>query len=117
MSTVPAINTRRYHGLLVATTHPPVGRIVVLHQMLEKVILTSPPHDGTSPGSEQVLELSSLISRAGMGNGSTPRQGMACYAASKKACFAVGFTPGVRSASPVNFICTGRIRQPLCFTK
>ena len=27
-STLPGINTRRYHGLLIAATKPPVGRFV-----------------------------------------------------------------------------------------
>jgi predicted glycogen debranching enzyme len=40
MGTVPAINTRRYHGLLVAATRPPVGRVVVLNQMLEQLVLS-----------------------------------------------------------------------------
>ncbi len=35
MGTVPGCNTRRYHGLLVAATHPPVGRIVALNQIAE----------------------------------------------------------------------------------
>ncbi len=37
--TVAGVNTRRYHALLVACEHPPVGRIVALTQMLEQVIL------------------------------------------------------------------------------
>ncbi|MCC7145185.1 MAG: glycogen debranching enzyme family protein [Phycisphaeraceae bacterium] len=39
MGTVPAVNTRRYHGLFVAATHPPVGRIVALNQVLERLTL------------------------------------------------------------------------------
>ena len=38
-STVVGANTRRYHGLLVAATMPPVGRQVVLSQLLEQVIV------------------------------------------------------------------------------
>ncbi|MAE61371.1 MAG: hypothetical protein CMJ49_08460 [Planctomycetaceae bacterium] len=37
MGTVPGCNTRRYHGLLVAAATPPVGRIVALNQMLERI--------------------------------------------------------------------------------
>ncbi|NQU75268.1 MAG: glycogen debranching enzyme N-terminal domain-containing protein, partial [Planctomycetes bacterium] len=37
-STVIGANTRRYHGLLVAATLPPVGRQVLLSNLLEEVI-------------------------------------------------------------------------------
>ena len=36
-STLAGINTRRYHGLLVAATHPPVGRRVLLSRLEERV--------------------------------------------------------------------------------
>ena len=36
-STVIGCNTRRYHGLLVASTHPPVGRLTALSQVAEQV--------------------------------------------------------------------------------
>lgn len=39
MGSVPGVNTRRYHGLLVAATQPPVGRVVALNQMLEQLQL------------------------------------------------------------------------------
>src|SRR4030095_3172987 len=32
------VNTRRYHGLLVAATRPPVGRVVVLHSLIGRCI-------------------------------------------------------------------------------
>src|SRR5258705_10636797 len=38
-STIPGLNTRRYHGLLVAATKPPVGRMVLLSKMEETVIV------------------------------------------------------------------------------
>jgi predicted glycogen debranching enzyme len=38
-STVSGINTRRYHGLLVAATQPPVGRIVMLSKLEEVLIV------------------------------------------------------------------------------
>ena len=38
MGTIAAVNARRYHGLLIACTQPPVGRVVVLNQMFEKLI-------------------------------------------------------------------------------
>jgi len=36
-STVAGCNTRRYHGLLVAATAPPVGRIVALSTVMERL--------------------------------------------------------------------------------
>ena len=44
MGSVTGANQRRYHGLLVAATRPPVGRVVALNQMLEQLVLTL---DGT----------------------------------------------------------------------
>jgi predicted glycogen debranching enzyme len=38
-STVLGCNTRRYHGLLVAATVPPVGRIVALASVMERVVI------------------------------------------------------------------------------
>src|SRR5271155_2433960 len=34
-STIVGLNTRRYHGLLVAATKPPVGRLVLLSKLEE----------------------------------------------------------------------------------
>jgi predicted glycogen debranching enzyme len=38
-STVSGINTRRYHGLLVAATKPPVGRMVLLSKVEETLTI------------------------------------------------------------------------------
>ena len=38
-STIIGTNTRRYHGLLVATTKPPLGRMVILSKLEETVVL------------------------------------------------------------------------------
>jgi predicted glycogen debranching enzyme len=38
-STVCGINTRRYHGLLVAATRPPVGRVVMLSKLDERITI------------------------------------------------------------------------------
>ena len=38
-STILGLNTRRYHGLLVAATQPPVGRVVVLSKVEETVVV------------------------------------------------------------------------------
>jgi predicted glycogen debranching enzyme len=37
--TVCGINTRRYHGLLVAATNPPVGRVVMLAKLDERITI------------------------------------------------------------------------------
>lgn len=49
-STVVGCNTRKYHGLLIAATLPPVGRIMALNRIGE--VLTLAGHD------EKLLELS-----------------------------------------------------------
>jgi predicted glycogen debranching enzyme len=36
-STITGMNTRRYHGLLIAATNPPVGRVVLLSKIEETV--------------------------------------------------------------------------------
>src|SRR5581483_11219261 len=38
-STIAAMNTRRYHGLLVAATQPPVGRMVLLSKLEETLVV------------------------------------------------------------------------------
>jgi predicted glycogen debranching enzyme len=38
-STIAGAHTRRYHGLLVAATHPPVGRMALLSKLDETIIL------------------------------------------------------------------------------
>jgi predicted glycogen debranching enzyme len=38
-STIVGMNTRRYHGLLVAATAPPVGRMVLLSKLEETVLI------------------------------------------------------------------------------
>ena len=38
-STVPGLNTRRYHGLLTAATEPPVGRVLLLSKLEETVVM------------------------------------------------------------------------------
>jgi len=44
-STIVGLNTRRYHGLLVAATRPPVGRMVLLSKMEEAVIIRGHRYD------------------------------------------------------------------------
>src|SRR5689334_20128912 len=38
-STISSLNTRRYHGLLVAATKPPVGRVVMLSKLEETLVI------------------------------------------------------------------------------
>ena len=38
-STIVGLNTRRYHGLLVAATRPPVARLVLLSKLEETLIV------------------------------------------------------------------------------
>src|SRR5579883_571700 len=38
-STLAGLNTRRYHGLLVAATRPPVGRMVLLSKLEETLVI------------------------------------------------------------------------------
>src|SRR5205823_4347257 len=38
-STIIGLNTRRYHGLLVAATKPPVGRCVLLSKLEETLFI------------------------------------------------------------------------------
>ncbi len=38
-STIVGLNTRRYHGLLVAATKPPVGRLVLLSKIEETLVI------------------------------------------------------------------------------
>ena len=38
-STITGMNTRRYHGLLVAATRPPVGRMALLSKLEETLVI------------------------------------------------------------------------------
>jgi predicted glycogen debranching enzyme len=44
-STIVGLNTRRYHGLLVAATKPPVGRVVMLSKLEETLFIDGQPFD------------------------------------------------------------------------
>ncbi|MBV8856454.1 MAG: glycogen debranching enzyme family protein [Acidobacteria bacterium] len=44
-STVAGLNTRRYHGLLVAATRPPVGRTALLSKLEETLIVAGRRHE------------------------------------------------------------------------
>ena len=38
-STLPCINTRRYHGILVASQRPPIERIIMVSRLEETIII------------------------------------------------------------------------------
>ena len=44
-STIIGLNTRRYHGLLLAATKPPVGRVVMLSKLEETLFIEGQPFD------------------------------------------------------------------------
>jgi predicted glycogen debranching enzyme len=44
-STIIGLNSRRYHGLLVAATKPPVGRMVLLSKIEETLVIDGKPFD------------------------------------------------------------------------
>ena len=44
-STIVGLNTRRYHGLLVAATKPPVGRVVMLSKLEETLFIENQSFD------------------------------------------------------------------------
>ena len=44
-STIVSLNTRRYHGLLVAATKPPVGRLVLLSKLEETLFIDGQPFE------------------------------------------------------------------------
>src|SRR5258708_1408170 len=44
-STIVGLNTRRYHGLLVAATKPPVGRMVLLSKLEETLLIDGQSFD------------------------------------------------------------------------
>src|SRR5438132_14386395 len=44
-STIVGLNTRRYHGLLVATLKPPVERFVLLSKLEETLFIDGQPFD------------------------------------------------------------------------
>jgi glycogen debranching enzyme len=44
-STMAGLNTRRYHGLLIAATKPPVGRMLLLSKLEETLVVDGRRHD------------------------------------------------------------------------
>jgi len=58
MGTASGCNSRRYHGLLIAATHPPVGRIIALNQILDEL------HTITSDQGHDSVEVMPLCTNA-----------------------------------------------------
>src|SRR5690349_12421389 len=44
-STLPGLNTRRYHGLLTAATKPPLGRMLLLSKFEETLVIGDERYD------------------------------------------------------------------------
>jgi len=44
-STITGLNTRRYHGLLIAATQPPVGRMALLSKLEETLVVNGKRYD------------------------------------------------------------------------
>jgi glycogen debranching enzyme len=44
-STLTGLNTRRYHGLLVAATRPPAGRLLLLAKLEETLVVAGRRHE------------------------------------------------------------------------
>src|SRR2546427_10256621 len=44
-STIVGMNTRRYHGLLMAATKPPVGRMLLLSKLEETIVAGGTHYD------------------------------------------------------------------------
>ena len=62
MGTALGCNTRRYHGLFVAATRPPVGRILALNQTVEQLTLRKPDAGGdAAAAAEHAIELSTAL--------------------------------------------------------
>lgn len=63
MGTALGCNTRRYHGLLIAVTHPPVGRVVALNQTVEQLVLHKPgaAADGSDDATQTIGFSSALF--------------------------------------------------------
>src|SRR3990172_7288900 len=43
--TIIGLNPRRYHGLLIAATHPPIGRMVLLSNLEEVLVIGGQPYE------------------------------------------------------------------------
>ncbi len=53
-STISGCNTRRYHGLLVAATVPPLGKVVALNYLMDELVLSD------DSGGEKVFDLAAF---------------------------------------------------------
>jgi predicted glycogen debranching enzyme len=65
MGTALGGNTRRYHGLLIAAERPPVGRVVALNQLFDRLVLSAEDGDRGEP---QTVELGTCLFRGESGD-------------------------------------------------
>ncbi|MCC6680051.1 MAG: glycogen debranching enzyme family protein [Phycisphaeraceae bacterium] len=78
-STAPGINTRRYHGLLIAACKPPVDRVVVLNQIWDQLVIHRPHDAGEPTDLSQPIDLASLMFRSGPGGRDTVFAPIGCH--------------------------------------
>lgn len=64
-STAPGCNTRRYHGLLIAAAHPPVGRVATLNQAWDQLVIHRTQNGAPV---DQPIDLATLMFRTGREN-------------------------------------------------
>jgi len=69
-STALGYNTRRYHGLWVAATRPPLGRIVILNQ-LEAHLVAPPLREPRGPSASSRFSSQDLVRGRGRSEGPT----------------------------------------------
>ena len=55
-SSIAGLNTRRYHGLLVAATKPPVGRLVLLSKLEETLIIDGRRYELSAKARQMLAE-------------------------------------------------------------
>jgi predicted glycogen debranching enzyme len=60
-STVSGMNTRRYHGLLIAATQPPVGRMVLVSKLEETLVIPSGRFDLSTNRYDEVVHPSGYL--------------------------------------------------------
>jgi glycogen debranching enzyme len=68
-STIVGMNPRRYHGLLVASLKPPVGRFVMLSKLEETLVVDGVPHDLFRAGVERGSTAGRARQRTGVAGG------------------------------------------------
>ncbi|KKL64412.1 hypothetical protein LCGC14_2165290, partial [marine sediment metagenome] len=65
-ATIPGTNTRQYHGLLVAATKPPGGRVLALSAVMDQLIV--PAEEGQTTYDLATFEFPGTFNPCGAGN-------------------------------------------------